>query len=433
MICKFEKLMKVRNFHKSIVVMKLALLYENIRISVNSIRSNTLRTVLTILIIAFGIMALVGILTAIDSIKGSINKEFTRMGANTFSIESRGLNVQIGAKRTRTKNYTYIDFFQAKSFKERFDFPATVSISVFATGTATVKYEAEKTNPNVRVMGVDENFIITSGHEIAKGRNFTAQDLENGSSYVIIGHSIAKTLFKTTDPIDKIITIGSGKYRVIGVLKEKGSSMGFDDDKMCVLPYSNVRQYFSRPQMNYRLSILPLNRTLVEIAQSEAEGLFRTVRGLAASDESDFNITRSDNLAQMLIENLSTVTAAATIIGFITLLGAAIGLMNIMLVSVAERTREIGTRKAIGATAKIIKQQFLFESIIIGQLGGICGIILGIAMGNLVSLLIGSDFIIPWVWIITGVVLCFIVGVLSGLLPAIKASKLDPIAALRHE
>ena len=165
----------------------------------------------------------------------------------------------------------------------------------------------------------------------------------------------------------------------------------------------------------------------------EAEGLFRSVRKLSVYDENNFAIRKSDSLANMLIENLSVVTIGATIIGLITLLGASIGLMNIMLVSVSERTREIGVRKALGASSTAIKQQFLFESIFIGQIGGILGIILGIIIGNLISLLVGGSFVVPWLWVLIGVVLCFLVGIGSGYFPAVKASRLDPIVALRYE
>ena len=309
-----------------------------------------------------------------------------------------------------------------------------VSLSVFGSGIATVKYESEKTDPNITVIGGDENWVTTGGHEVEIGRNFTEQDILNNMHVAIIGSQLASKLFdKKTSPLDKIISIGNGKYKVIGVLKEKGSSMGFNQDKMALLPVSNVRQYFSQPNMSFQIRVMPPDATLLETAVGEAEGLFRIIRGLKSTDESDFNITKSDNLANMLLENIKFITLAATIIGIITLFGAAIGLMNIMLVAVSERTREIGIRKAIGATSSVIKQQFLFESILIGQLGGFLGIILGIVIGNLVAMGIGSPFIIPWIWIIGGVVICFIVGLASGMLPAIKASKLDPIEALRYE
>ena len=227
--------------------------------------------------------------------------------------------------------------------------------------------------------------------------------------------------------------MGSGRFKVIGVLESKGSSMGMSSDNICILPYTVVRQYFSRPRRNYSISVMAPSSAMIEPATGEAEGVFRIVRNLDAQDESDFNITTSDNLVKILLENISNINIAAVIIGIITLFGAAVGLMNIMLVSVTERTREIGIRKAMGARNKTIKQQFLSEAITIGQLGGILGIILGIIIGNLVSLLIGSSFVIPWVWILAGFALCFAVGILSGYFPAVKAAKQDPIVALRYE
>lgn len=410
------------------------LLIENFRISTKSIRSNIVRAILTMLIIGFGIMALVGILTAIDAIRTVITSEFARMGSNTFTIESRSMNIQIGNQHYRRKNHQYISYRQAEEFKKTFQFPAIVSIWTWASGASTVKFESKKTNPNIRVIGVDENYLATAGYEIGKGRNFNASDIEMNRTYVIIGSGMVKLLFeKNQDPIDKVISVGSGKFKIIGVLAEKGTSQEGQGDRICILPYSSVRQYFSRPRMGYSINVMPGNTELLDAATGEAEGVFRIVRNLDPVDESDFNITKSNTLANMLIENIKFVAIAAMIIGIITLFGAAVGLMNIMLVSVTERTREIGIRKAIGAKAKTIKQQFLFEAIVIGQLGGILGIIFGILIGNLVSMIIGTSFIIPWTWILLGVFLCFIVGIVSGYFPAQKASQMDPIVALRYE
>ncbi len=387
--------------------MRTTVFRENLKIAFQTIRSNRLRTILTISIIAFGIMALVGIFTSIDAIKRSITHEFTMMGANTFNIESRGMRIHIGSNRYRTKNYAYISYRQAEEFKEKFDFPAEVSIWTYASGTSTVKYGTEKTNPNIPVIGVDENYLSTSGYAIGKGRNFTAEEIRDYRNYAVIGAGLAKKLFPDfEDPIDKIITVGNGRFKVIGMLEHKGSSFGVNSDNLCLLPYSTVRQYFSRPQMGYTISVKVANEQLVDAAVGEAEGLFRIIRHLEARDESDFNITKSDALVKLLIENLKKINQAAIGIGLITLLGAVIGLMNIMLVSVTERTREIGIRKAMGAKKRNIQQQFLFEAIVIGQLGGAFGILLGIIIGNVVSLLIGSSFIIPWDWILLGVVLC---------------------------
>lgn len=407
---------------------------ENIRIALHSIRSNLLRTILTILIIAIGLTALVGILTAIDSIKSSITKEFTFMGTNTFTITSRGMHVQVGNKRYRSKNYSYISYYQAQEFKERFDFPATVSISAYATGTATLKNGEKKTNPNVRVQGIDNNFLYTAGYKLELGRAFSDEEISSGRSVVLLGKGILLKLFdKNENPIDKIISIGSGKYKVIGTLESKGSGFGDNGDQICFIPCANVRNYFSRPNMNFTVQIKVENNEMVDPAIGQAEGMFRIVRNLGPKDESDFNIEKSDNLVNILLSNIKNISLVATIIGLITLFGAAVGLMNIMLVSVSERTREIGIRKAIGANSRVIKQQFLVEAIVIGQLGGALGIILGILAGNGVSALIDIPFFIPWVWIITGVALCFGVSIASGYYPAKKASRLDPIESLRHE
>ncbi len=414
--------------------MKFAMFIENVRIAMKSIRTNLLRTILTVLIIAFGIMALVGILTAIDSIKGSLTESFSLMGANTFTIESRSMHVHIGNQSYRKKNHDFISHRQAMEFKERFQVPAKVSIWTRASGTAIMKYKSYQSNPNTTVIGGDEDYIYTAGYEIEKGRSFTASEVANNANLVLIGHDIAKQAFvKNQDPLNRFISVGNGRYRVIGVLKSRGQSGGMGTDRTCIIPYTNVRQYFSRPRMSYSINVMPSATEMLDISVSEAEGIFRIVRRLEARDESDFNITKSDQLAQMLIENLKFVTMAATIIGLITLIGAVIGLMNIMLVSVTERTKEIGTRKALGAKSMMIKRQFLYEAIVIGQLGAVVGILLGIIIGNGVSLAIGSSFIVPWKWILLGIGLCFGVGVVSGYFPAVKASRLDPILALRHE
>jgi putative ABC transport system permease protein len=413
--------------------MKLSLVEDNFRISFSSIKASKVRAVLTICIIAFGIMALVGILTAIEAIKHSITEQFTRMGANSFIIESRGMHVQIGSSHYRAKNYPYISYREAAEFKEVFTFPGRISISVTASGIATVKYKSEKTHPNIRVMGGDENYLHVSGLELNTGRNFTAQDIDMNRNFVLIGSEIVSSLFEeNVNPLNEVIAIGSGKYKIIGVLKSQGASL-MSNDNICIIPVTNVRQYFSRPSMSHQITVMPDDPKLLDVLTGEAEGLFRIVRGLTARDETDFNITKSDNLVNLLIENIKYVTLAATLIGVITLCGAAVGLMNIMLVSVTERTREIGIRKAIGATRATIKQQFLFEAILIGQLGGVFGIILGILIGNLMSLLMQSSFLIPWIWIFTGVAICFIVGLASGYFPAEKAARLDPIVALHYE
>jgi putative ABC transport system permease protein len=413
--------------------MKLGVFFENLRISFRAIKSNKVRAILTMGIIAIGIMALVGILTAIDSIKSSLTNQFTMMGANSFTITSRGMNIQIGNSKTRAKNFSRISYREAEEFKNRFTEAAWVSISFNASSLATVKYRSEETNPNVGLTGVDENHLTVSGYEIESGRNFSAEEVQLNRHFVLVGGDVVKDLFPAgVDPLGEEITVAGMKLKIIGVLKSKGAS-AVNGDRVCFMPVSTARQYFSRPNMSFSITIMPINPVNLDMMTGEAEAIFRIVRNLAAQDESDFNINKSDNIVKMLLENIKYVTLAATIIGLVTLFGAAVGLMNIMLVSVTERTREIGVRKAIGAKTRTIKSQFLMESIMIGQMGGFFGIVLGILIGNIVSSMLKSSFVVPWVWVISGIVVCFIVGVVSGYAPAVKAANIDPIEALRYE
>ncbi len=406
---------------------------ENVKVAMQSVKGNKLRTFLTAIIIAIGITALVGILTSIDAIEGSLNNTFSSMGANSFTIRNRGIGIRIGGSGQRPKRYKSIDYRQATAFKSNFDFPATISVNTFASFGGTAKYGNEKTNPNISVLGADENYLMSAGYKIASGRNFSQSDLEYGTSVVIIGYEIKTRLFPNADPINRTISIGNNKFRIVGLLAEKGSSVGFGGDKICVIPLLRAKQVMTITNPSFTISVMSDDPAQMEYAIGEATALFRNVRNLKISDDNNFEITKSDAIAQTLVENLKFVRIGGIVIGTITLIGAAIALMNIMIVSVTERTREIGIRKAIGATPLVIRRQFLIEAIVICLMGGITGVFLGILIGNLLSMVMGGSFIMPWVWTILGLTLCIGVGLISGLYPAVKASKLDPVDSLRYE
>lgn len=406
---------------------------ENIKEALSSIKGQLLRAVLTIVIIALGITALVGTLTSIDVIKASLNSNFSSMGANSFTIRNRETTVRIGRGGKQPRRHKRITYDEAMQFADEFDFPGTVSVSTIASFAATMKYKSEKTNPNIQVFGTDENYLLVSGYTLEKGRNFSPQEVRGGNHVVILGKDLVGDLFDKEDPLGKEVSVGAGKYMVIGVLASKGNTMGMSGDKVALLPIENVRQYFSRPDMTYTINVLSDGPQFMDAAIGEATGLFRRVRKLEPQDDDNFEITKSDSIATTLIENLRYVTLGATLIAIITLLGAAIGLMNIMLVSVTERTKEIGTRKALGATRAAIRNQFITEAVVICQMGGLFGILLALIAGFLISFFMEAAFVMPWSWIGLGIAICFVVGMISGIYPAIKASKLDPIEALRYE
>ncbi|MBL7765810.1 MAG: ABC transporter permease [Chitinophagaceae bacterium] len=408
-------------------------------LSQKAIRSNRLRSNLTVAIIAIGITALIGIITIIEVLKGTIYSNFTSMGSNTFSISENSFvsKSKSGGRRRRmnqNEEQNRIKLNEVDQFKKLYQFPSTVSLSVMATNTATVKRGKKKSNPNIIVMGTDENYLSVSGTALESGRNFTASDIGGTENTCILGNAIALKFFESEqDAADGLIYIGDARYRVLGVMESKGASFINRTDNMVLISLNNARQRFNVSQRSYVISVSIPDIKYMNLATDEAEGTMRTARRLGARDANNFSINKNDEIANSLIGNLQYVTLSASVIGLITLLGAAIGLMNIMLVSVAERTREIGLSKAIGANSFTIRLQFLSESVIISLKGGLIGIIIGILIGNILTIFFKTAFVIPWLWIGIGFSICIIVGLMAGIYPAMKASRLNPIEALRHE
>ncbi len=409
---------------------------ENIRVALGSIKDNLLRSVLTLLIVAVGITCLVGILTAIDTLLFSLSNNFNRLGANSFNISPSRETLSSNQGGKTRKRADPISFRQAMEFSESYDQAGTrIAVDMFCTGSATIKAGNEETNPTVRVVGIDDNYLFVSAYELKEGRNFSRTEVESGGNKAIIGNDIVDQLFdgKHASAIGKYISIGNGKYRVIAALDKKGSSSGGGNDRRVFIPLLNAKKIYGTNRKNYNLTIAVTNATEVEDAISVAMGKMRIVRSLKATDQNDFRIRKSDSILERLREMTATLRLATMVIAMLTLLGASIGLMNIMLVSVTERTKEIGVRKALGATQFNVLFQFLTEAVVICLLGGLVGILFGIGIGFLISVVLKSSFLIPWNWMLLGIIVCIVVGVLSGLYPALKAARLDPIESLRYE
>ena len=406
---------------------------ETILESLRSIRGNLVRAILTILVIGFGITALVGVHTSIEGIKYWFTHSLSTLGSNTFRIQNSSSEIRRGGRGAPKKKYPVINFNEAREFKRVFSGQATVSVTRAGNFASKARYQNRVTNPNIQLIGTDENYITTANYKIDRGRNLSPADLEIRSNVVVIGKEAEKLLFPSENPIGKSIQLNGNTYSVIGTFAEMGTAGAMGGDKISIIPLTTLRKDDPIPNENFSINVYLDNPGMMEMEIVEATGVFRNIRKLRPIDENNFAFAKSDELVNTLMETLGILTWSAQAIAIITLFSAIIGLMNIMLVSVTERTREIGIRKALGSTSRSILGQFLTEAVVISQIGGVVGIILGILAGNLIGLVIGNDFMVPWFWVGMGILSCTLVGLISGIWPAYKAAKLDPIEALRYE
>jgi len=422
-------------------------LQDSFSLAWRTVRSNKLRTGITVAIIAFGIMALIGIITAISAMNQSLKENFSFMGANAFSIRYKELNARMGGPRdddfTKVKKgqkekksnlNKVIRLEESTYFKDHYGFSrAQVSVYRRGNGNNELHYQNKKTNPQITMWGGDENYLAVNGYQIDAGRNLNNVDLLSGRNVCLIGSNVAAKLFPSSPEksVDKVILVGGKPYRVIGLLKSKGSSAMMRQDDMILTSINNLRQY--QNNASYNIGVMVNNVAELDPAIGESIEQMRKARRLIPSEADNFVVDKSDKFADMFIGFLAGISGAAGAIGMITLIGAAIGLMNIMLVAVNERTREVGLIKALGGKKRDVRRQFLFESILISVLGAVFGIILGVLVGNIFSLVLHTGFVIPWMWVVIGIVICSIVGLAAGIYPAMKAASLNPINALRYE
>jgi len=408
---------------------------ENIKIAFKNLKSNLLRSILTMMIIAVGIASLVGILTAIDTLLYSISDSISSLGANSFTVEPVG--GAFGGRRNgrQSKRGEAITLDQALDFQDRFRDRATVTLSMSGTSLGTIRHLGETTNPNVAISGVDENYLQVKGQDLEVGRNFIGNDIRSARSVALIGMDVVNQLFdkKADKAIGQSIDVNGQKAKVIGVLKDDGGGAGQSAARVVYLPILNVDRQYGSAKTNVLIEGQVSRAEDLDPVIDDAIGVMRNIRRLRIGEENDFEAEKSEGALKFLQENTAQIRIAAVVIGLMTILGAAIGLMNIMLVSVTERTREIGVIKSIGAKRSTILYQFLMEAIGICLIGGIIGIILGIFIGLGVAQLIDGIFIIPWKWMFGGIITCIVVGLIAGYYPARKAASLDPIESLRYE
>lgn len=397
----------------------------------DSLKANKLRSSLTLLALVVGVFSVIVSTTAVAVLDNFFQNTMSIMGGDVINI-SRTPSVQIGdGDRRSLRNRQRITFDTAEELQERLRLAKDISPDETFDYTK-VLYGDEETEPTVRIVGSNEYYLDNNAYELSDGRNLNSEEIEYSRPFAILGHDIQEDLFQTEYPLGKSIRVSGQQYQVIGLLEEKGSIFGQSLDNIVIIPYTTALNIYGGNR-NIDIQAKAPAMEYLDAAMDEITGIMRVIRKVAPGMENDFEIETNDSLAGTFDQFTFILYAVGFIIGGITLFGAGIGVMNIMLVSVTERTREIGIRKAVGATRKAIVSQFLMEAIFICQLGGIIGIALGILAGNGMAVWIETEPVIP-IWAVTmGFFGMLVIGVVFGVYPAFKAAQLDPIESLRYE
>lgn len=395
-----------------------------------SLWANKLRSFLTLLALVVGVFSVIVSTTAVAVLDNFFSSTMSVMGGDVINI-SRSPSIQIGNDERSDRNRKNITFAVMEELQERLWLAGDVSPDEIFDQTKVI-YGDQETDPTVQVRGSNEHYLTNNAYDLLEGRNFTSEDIQYVRKLAIIGSEVREELFETEYPVGKDIRVGGQKYRIIGLLEQKGSIFGQSLDEFVLIPYTTARMAYGGDR-NIDIQVKAPQMDLIRAAMDEVTGIMRVIRKVAPGMENDFEIETNDSLAGTFDQFTFILYVVGFIIGGITLFGAGIGVMNIMLVSVTERTREIGLRKAVGATRNAIVSQFLTEAIFICQLGGIVGIVLGILAGNGMAVWIETTPVIP-VWaVMTGFFGMFVIGILFGVYPAYKAAQLDPINSLRYE
>ena len=404
---------------------------EIFRLALASLSANKLRSILTMLGITVGVFSVIGVMTCITALRDNIESGLNVLGANSFQV-SKFPAINFSDPWTRFRNRPDITFAQSMRFKELMRGTAEVSMTL-RRGGRRVMYLDRRTNPNIRLIGGDENFTTSRNFEIAAGRNLQPDDVEFGRAVVIIGNDIANKLFVNEEPLGKVVRIDGQSYIVIGVMAPKGTSFGDNQDINAITTITQYLEIYGSSWRSLSINVQAPNQESLPDTLDTAIGMMRLVRGLAPEHPNDFEIFSNESLIEAFNKIAGIVAIGAFVISAIALLASGVGVMNIMLVSVTERTKEIGIRKSIGARKRNILTQFLIEAVVLSLVGGLAGVLVGVVGGNVGAKLLNATAVIPWGWAIAGLLVCSGIGVTFGFYPAWKAASLDPIEALRYE
>ena len=407
------------------------ILSEILRLALDSLKANKLRSSLTMLGIAVGVFSVIGVMTVISGLKGSIESGLNVLGANSFQF-SKYPAINFSDPRQRFANRRDISYEQAARFKELMGDQAQIGL-MLRRGGRVATYLDRRTNPNVMLGGADENLITARNYEIVAGRNLGPDDIEFSRPVALLGDELNQKLFPNENPIGRMVRVDGQNYTVVGLLGKKGSSFGQSQDNFAIVPITRFLEAYGRRGRSIGVNVQAKSQEELKAVEEIAVGTMRLVRGLDPEDPNDFEVFSNDSLIEAFNNIANTVAVGAFVISAIALLASGVGVMNIMLVSVTERTKEIGIRKSIGAKKRNILMQFLIEAVVLSLMGGLAGIAVGVIGGNVVASMLNATAVFPWGWTLAGMLVCSGIGITFGFYPAWKAAGLDPIEALRYE